>query len=26
LPKLWSTVRHLEKKVHALVQPVDKQS
>jgi UDP-3-O-[3-hydroxymyristoyl] glucosamine N-acyltransferase len=26
LPKLWSTVRHLEKKVHALVHPTDKQS
>jgi len=26
LPKLWSTVRHLEKKVHALVKPSDKQS
>jgi UDP-3-O-[3-hydroxymyristoyl] glucosamine N-acyltransferase len=26
LPKLWSTVRRLEKKVHALVHPSDKQS
>jgi UDP-3-O-[3-hydroxymyristoyl] glucosamine N-acyltransferase len=26
LPKLWSTVRQLEKKVHALVKPNDKQS